>query len=231
MVRKQHPKRSCSLSTRRDVHVELTKHTHSTVVLSKDDFTLVIDPGAYTPNSAELVAGTTAVLITHDHPDHFDAGILTAALDAQPSLHVWAPANVATALGVHDGRVVAVSAGDSVEAAGFQVAVFGEHHAAVHADLPLMTNLAYLIDGAVYHPGDSYVVPDVAVQTLLVPASGPWTNLGEGIDFVRAAKPSRSIRIHDLTLSEGEGASFAQFIGDLTGVPLTTLEVGESITV
>ncbi|MEU8976096.1 MBL fold metallo-hydrolase [Streptomyces monashensis] len=211
--------------------MELTKHTHSTVVLTKDGSTLVIDPGAYTPNSAELVAGTTAVLITHDHPDHFDAGILKAALDAQPSLHVWAPANVANELDVHDGRVVAVSAGDSFEAAGFHVAVFGEHHAAVHADLPLMTNVAYLIDGTVYHPGDSYFVPDVEVRTLLVPASGPWTSLGEGIDFVRAAKPSRSIRIHDLTLSEGESASFARFIGDLTGVPLTSLEVGESVTV
>lgn len=211
--------------------MELTKHTHSTVVLTKDDSTLVIDPGAYTPDSAELVAGTTAVLITHDHPDHFDAGILKAALDTQPSLHVWAPSNVATELGVHDGRVVAVFAGDSFEAAGFHVAVFGEHHAAVHADLPLMTNVAYLIDGTVYHPGDSYVVPDVVVQTLLVPASGPWTSLGKGIDFVRAVKPSRSVRIHDLTLSEGEGASFARFIGDLTGVPLMSLEAGESVTV
>lgn len=83
----------------------------------------------------------------------------------------------------------------------------------------------------VYHPGDSYFVPDVAVETLLVPPSGPWTKLGEGVDFVRAAKPSRSIQIHDLTLSDAEGASFAQFTGDLTGVPLITLEVGESVTV
>ncbi|MGN5382415.1 MBL fold metallo-hydrolase [Streptomyces lasalocidi] len=153
--------------------MELTKHTHSTVVLTKGDSTLVIDPGSYTPNSAELVSGTTAVLITHNHPDHLDAGILKAALDAQPSLHVWAPANVATELGVHDGRVVAVLAGDNFEAAGFHVAVFGEHHAAVHADLPLMTNVAYLIDGTVYHPGDSYFVPDNEVHTLLVAGERP----------------------------------------------------------
>ncbi|MDQ1036899.1 L-ascorbate metabolism protein UlaG (beta-lactamase superfamily) [Streptomyces sp. V3I8] len=211
--------------------MELTKHTHSTVVLTKDGSALVIDPGAYTPNSAELVAGTTVVLITHDHPDHFDAGILNAALDAQPSLRVWAPANVATELGSHAGRVVAIAAGDSFEAAGFEVAVFGERHAAIHADLPPMSNVAYLIDGNVYHPGDSYFVPGVTVETLLVPASGPWTKVSEGIDFVRATKASRAVRIHDLTLNDAEAASFAQFIGALTEAPLLTLAAGESITV
>ncbi|HEY3711366.1 MAG TPA: MBL fold metallo-hydrolase [Amycolatopsis sp.] len=211
--------------------MKLTKHTHATVVLTKDGATLVLDPGAYTPESAELVGATTAVLVTHDHPDHFDAAVLNAALDAQPSLRVWAPENVVGMLGSHDGRVVAVSAGDRFEAAGFLVAVFGEHHAAVHADLPPMGNVAYLIDGNVYHPGDSYFVPDAAVGTLLVPAAGPWTKVGEGVDFVRAAKPSLAIRIHDLTLSEIDAASFAQFTGELTGVPLTVLGIGESLTV
>ena len=66
--------------------MELTKYTHATVVLSKGDTNLVIDPGAYTPNSAELVAATTAVLVTHDHGDHFDAGILQAALEARSTV-------------------------------------------------------------------------------------------------------------------------------------------------
>jgi L-ascorbate metabolism protein UlaG (beta-lactamase superfamily) len=74
--------------------MELTKHAHATVVLTEGDRTLVIDPGAYTPNSPALIAGTSAVLVTHDHPDHFDAAILTAALDARPQLRVWAPAVV-----------------------------------------------------------------------------------------------------------------------------------------
>ena len=211
--------------------MELTKYTHATVVLTKNGTTLVIDPGAYTPNSAELVAATTAVLITHDHPDHFDVGILTAALEAQPDLRVWAPASVAAALEGHDGRVVSVKAGDSFDAAGFEVVVFGEQHAVIHADLPLMENVAYLVDGNVYHPGDSYFVPGVAVETLLVPTSGPWAKLGEGVDFVRAVTPTRSIQIHDLMLSDAGRGSFAEFMGNLTGVPLTTLETGTTITV
>ncbi|MCU1407640.1 MAG: fold metallo-hydrolase [Glaciihabitans sp.] len=211
--------------------MELTKYTHATVVLSKDGATLVIDPGAYTPNSAELVAATTVVLVTHDHPDHFDAAVLGAALDAKPELQVFAPASTAHALGSHHGRVVAVSAGDSFSAAGFEVAVYGEHHAPIHSDLDLMDNVGYLIDGNVFHPGDSYFVPDVAVPTLLVPTSGPWAKLSEGVDFVRAVAPTRTIQIHDLMLSDAGRGSFAQFTGDLTGVPLETLELGTTVAV
>ncbi|AMM19321.1 MBL fold metallo-hydrolase [Frondihabitans sp. PAMC 28766] len=210
--------------------MELTKYTHATVVLTKGDSTLVIDPGAYTPNSAELVAGTTAVLVTHDHPDHFDAGILNAALDAQPALHVWAPANVAAELGDHGGRVVAVKAGDTFDAAGFDVVVFGENHAIIHADIPLMSNVGYLVDGNVFHPGDSYFVPDATVETLLVPTSGPWAKLGEQIDYVRAVKPKRAVQIHDLMLSDAGRGSFAQFTQQLTGLELVTLADGSSIT-
>jgi L-ascorbate metabolism protein UlaG (beta-lactamase superfamily) len=210
--------------------MDLTKYTHATVVLTKDGSTLVIDPGAYTPNSAELVAGTTAVLVTHDHPDHFDAGVLTAALDAQPELHVWAPANVAAELG-HEGQVTSVESGDTFQAAGFDVRAVGGEHAVIHSDIPVMSNVGYVVDGAVYHPGDAYFVPEVTVETLLVPTSGPWAKLSELVDFVRAVRPTRAVQIHDLMLSDAGRGSFAQFAEQLTGIELVTLPDGETIAV
>lgn len=209
--------------------MELTKHTHATVVLSKGEGDLVLDPGAYTPNSAELIAGATAVLITHDHPDHFDAALLNAALEARPDLRVWAPASVVEALDGHADRVTAVAAGDAFEAAGFAVTVVGEHHAPIHADLPLMDNVGYVLDGSIYHPGDSYLVPEASVDMLFLPTSGPWTKLSEAVDFVRAVAPSRVIQVHDLMLSDAGRGSFAQFIGQLTGVTIETLEPGTSV--
>lgn len=211
--------------------MELTKHTHATVVLSKGAGSLVIDPGAYTPNSAELIGSATAVLVTHDHPDHFDAGILNAALDAHPELRVWAPASVVEALEAHDDRVTAVTVGDRFEAAGFEVAVVGEHHAPIHADLPEMDNVGFIIDGTVYFPGDSYVLPEVPVELLLLPTSGPWAKLDEAVDFVRAVAPSRVIQVHDLMLSDAGRHGFADFIGQLTGRTIETLEPGTTVTV
>jgi len=211
--------------------MELTKHTHATVVLRDGDRSVLLDPGAYTAAAADLVAAADAVLVTHDHPDHFDADVLTAALAAQPDLRIWAPASVVETLGAHDGRVVAVSPGDSITAGGFEVRVFGGDHAVIHPDLPPMTNVGVLVDGRVFHPGDSYSVPGVPVETLLVPTSGPWAKLGELVDFVRAVQPTRAVQIHDLMLSDVGKGSFAQFAGQLTGVDLVTVADGETITV
>jgi len=210
--------------------MELTKHTHATVVLSKGEGTLVLDPGSYTPNSAELVAGATAVAITHAHPDHFDAAILDAALDARPELTVYAPCSVASALGAHDGRVVTVAAGDSFRAAGFDVAVFGSEHAVIHPDVPIAENVGYLVDGAVFHPGDAYLEPGVPVETLLLPTSGPWTSTRAAVDYVRAVKPGAAIQIHDLMLSDAGKGSVTQFVGTLGGVELQTVGLGETVT-
>ena len=52
--------------------MQLTKHAHSCVTLAKDEARIVIDPGMFTGEAAQAVAEADAVLITHEHPDHFD---------------------------------------------------------------------------------------------------------------------------------------------------------------
>jgi L-ascorbate metabolism protein UlaG (beta-lactamase superfamily) len=211
--------------------MEFIKHVHATVALSKDQHSVVIDPGAYTPNSAELVGEASAVLVTHDHPDHFDAAILDAALDSQRDLQVWAPASVVAALGEHEGRVHTVTAGDVIAVAGFDILVVGERHAPIHRDVPPMDNVGYVVDGSVYHPGDSYVVPEAAVDLLLLPTSGPWAKLDDAVDFVRAVSPGRIVQVHDIMLSDIGRQALAQFIDQLTGRTVETLAPGSSITV
>ncbi|MFF2523035.1 MBL fold metallo-hydrolase [Streptomyces liangshanensis] len=213
--------------------MKLTKYAHACVALEKDGVTLVLDPGKYTPEAKEAVAGAAGVLVTHDHADHFDAELLTAALDARPDLLVFAPAVVAEQLGEHGGRVRAVADGDTFTVGGFSVAVDGERHAVIHPDIPRADNVGFLVDGAVFHPGDSYHVPDAAVGTLLLPTSGPWTKLSEAADYVRAVQPERVVQIHELLLSELGQQSTAAILGEggLTGKPLTILAPGESLTV
>jgi L-ascorbate metabolism protein UlaG (beta-lactamase superfamily) len=203
--------------------MELTKHTHATVVLTKGEGNLVVDPGAYTPNSAELVAEAAAVLITHAHPDHFDAGILDAALE-------YAPASVVSGLAEHGAQIVTVKAGDTFTAAGFDITVFGEKHAVIHPDIPVDENVGFLIDGTVFHPGDAYLVPGVAVETLLLPTSGPWTSTQGAVDYVRAVGPTRVVQIHDLMLSDIGKGSAVQFLKNLTGLEMQTLQLGGTAT-
>ncbi|WP_327180730.1 MBL fold metallo-hydrolase [Streptomyces sp. NBC_01334] len=212
--------------------MKLTKHAHACVTLEKDDTRLVIDPGAFTPDAAEAVSQAHAVLITHEHFDHFDEKLVAAALEARPELQVYGTTAVAAALGSRNGRVHAVAAGDTLTVGSLTATVHGHRHALIHADIPCPDNVGYLFDdGALYHPGDAYFAPDAPVHTLLLPTSGPWTKLGEAADFVRAVKPERIIQIHELMLSDLGQQSTANLLGEngLTGTPITRLEPGTTV--
>ncbi|KTR42731.1 beta-lactamase [Curtobacterium oceanosedimentum] len=213
--------------------MQLTKYNHAAVVLEQDGTTLVLDPGAFTPEAADLVRSATAVLVTHEHPDHLDVDAVRAGLDANPDLVVHGPRPVVDQLGDHDGRVRAVEAGGTFSVGGFDIRVFSEQHAVIHPDIPVIPNVGYLVDDAVFHPGDAYLVPGVPVPTLLLPTSGPWTHTAEAVDYVREVQPERIVQIHEAMLSELGQQSTARFLGpDVLGtVPVTILAPGESITV
>ena len=49
--------------------MRITKFGHACVRVEHDGATLVIHPGGWT--EPEAVDGATAVLITHEHPDHY----------------------------------------------------------------------------------------------------------------------------------------------------------------
>jgi L-ascorbate metabolism protein UlaG (beta-lactamase superfamily) len=212
----------------------ITKHVHACVEIESDAGALLLDPGAFTPNAAELIARATAVLITHEHFDHVDVEALDRALAARPALSVWGPSSVIDRWAPdHPAQVHAVRHGESFTANGLRVDVHGELHAPIHADVPRVANVGYLIEGAVYHPGDAYHVPDAEVATLLLPTSGPWTKLGEAVDYVRAVGAGRLIAIHEVMLSEIGQKSVANFLSPqmLSAVPLTVLAPGESLEV
>ncbi|WP_305788228.1 MBL fold metallo-hydrolase [Symbioplanes lichenis] len=213
--------------------MHLTKYAHACVTFTGSEGTLLIDPGTFTPNAAELIAGAAAVLVTHEHFDHFDDAALTVALDKRPELRVYGPAGIQAKLGERGGQVVTVRGGDQLTVAGLDVTVHGERHALIHPDIPLVDNVGYLVGGKVFHPGDSYRAPEAPVETLLLPTSGPWTKFGEAADFVRAVRPARVIQVHELMLSELGQNSARMLLGEkgLTGLPLEILPAGESTAV
>jgi len=180
--------------------LEITKYGHACLAFEKDGHRIVIDPGGLTPEAATI--GAEALLITHEHTDHFLPEKVLAARAANPELQVYANTAVAAQLpGLGDALHI-VGHGDALEIGGFQIQVHGEWHALIHQDIPLITNVGFLIDGSFFHPGDALTVPETAVDTLLVPISGPWAKVGELVDWVREVSPRRTIAIHEALLSE-----------------------------
>lgn len=151
--------------------MKLTKLGHACVRLEQGDTTLVIDPGVFTESDA--LAGADAVLITHEHFDHFVEAQLRAALAADPALRVWANRSVAAQLDGVAQRVTVVGDGDAFEVGGVSVTVHGELHAVIHPDVPRVGNIGFAVDGRLFHPGDALTVPPHPVETLLVPAGAP----------------------------------------------------------
>ena len=180
--------------------MRITKFGHACVRLEHDGQALVIDPGSFTER--EAVDGATAVLVTHEHADHFDLDHLSAT-DA-PVFTIDAVAQqLAQAPEVRE-RVTVVAPGESFDA-GLPVRAVGEWHAVIHEELPRFYNSGYVVTGGdtvVYHPGDSFTTPEQDVDVLLAPVSGPWLKLAEAIDFARAVGAPRNLAIHELVSSD-----------------------------
>jgi L-ascorbate metabolism protein UlaG (beta-lactamase superfamily) len=174
--------------------MKLTKFGHACARLEKDGRALVIDPGAMTPEP-EALADADAVLITHEHFDHFEPERLRAAAGRNPELTVHTCPGVARHLTDLGDRVQVVGNGDMIRVAGFEVTVVGEKHRFSHPDVPPVDNVGFVVDGEVFHPGDALTVVDV--PTLLVPGQAPWMTVPDMIAYLREMKPRRAFAIHD----------------------------------
>ncbi|MEU7278531.1 MBL fold metallo-hydrolase [Streptomyces sp. NPDC045431] len=207
--------------------LKLTKKSHACVRLEKDGRTLVIDPGGFSEHDAAL--GADAILVTHEHPDHFDEDRLRAALEAHPGAEIWTLRSVAEQISAaFPGRVHTVGHGDTFTAAGFDVQVHGELHAVIHPDIPRITNIGFLVEDSLFHPGDALTVPDRPVETLMLPVMAPWNKISEVIDYVREVKPQRAIDIHDALLTDLARPIYDRQIGALGGTVHGRLTPGDS---
>lgn len=192
--------------------MKLTKKGHACVRLEKDGQVLVIDPGAFTEEDAAV--GAEAILITHEHLDHFHEDRLRLALDANPAAQVWTLKSVADQVSAaFPGRVHTVGEGDTFTAAGFDVEVHGRLHAVIHPDIPQIANQGYVVDGSVFHPGDALTVPDRPVDTLLLPLQAPWSKLSEVVDYLREVKPQRAFDVHDGLLTDIAFMIYGRMLG------------------
>ncbi|MGW2375127.1 MULTISPECIES: MBL fold metallo-hydrolase [Kitasatospora] len=211
--------------------MRITKFGHACVRIQHDDTTLIVDPGAFTDPAA--LAGADAVLITHEHMDHFEESRLRAALEADPALRVWTNSAVAAQLEGLGQRVGAVGEGDAFEIGGVGISVHGEWHAVIHPDVPRVKNIGFLFDGRLFHPGDAFTVPPHAVETLLLPLAAPWSKASEVVDYVREAGPGRAVPVHEATLSPIGHMVATRLLGPdgpgTGGAELVVLGEGESL--
>lgn len=219
--------------------MKLTKYTHSCVRLERDGSVLVLDPGSFS-EVEEALDGASAVLVTHEHVDHLDRTRVLAQMQQNDGLELHAPAALAASLrseaeGDAAARIHDAEPDSTFTVAGFEVSSFGGQHALIHPLIPMVANIGYLIEGRVYHPGDSFVVPHgLRARTVLVPLHAPWSKMSEVIDFVIATGAEHAYPIHDALLNDTGRTMVEGHVGrfsTLYGTQFRHLDSGESVQV
>jgi L-ascorbate metabolism protein UlaG (beta-lactamase superfamily) len=165
--------------------------------------------------------------------DHLDLAAVADTAARRPALRVFAHEQVLPKLAAFGDIATTVGPGQEFEAAGFRVRAYGGRHAVIHLDIPRIANLGYLVtddDTSLYHPGDSFTVPeDTVVDTLFVPLNAPWMKLMESIDFVRAVKPGRAYALHDALLTPTGAKISDGHLARLSGTTYAHVEPGTTI--
>lgn len=209
--------------------MQLTHFGHSCLLASfregASETTVLFDPGNFS-HGFEGVTGLSAILITHQHPDHADTARLPALVDANPQAALYADPMTAAQLG---GAWQAVHAGDAVTVGHLSVRGVGGTHAVIHPEIPVIDNISYLVGdqghpARLMHPGDALFAPDEPVEVLATPAAAPWMKLSEAVDYLRAVAPTRAVPIHQAVVAKEARGIYYGRLSEMTTTDFLVLE-------
>lgn len=180
--------------------MQITHLGHAAVLVEAAGQRLLIDPGNFSDGWHGLT-DLDAILVTHQHPDHFDPEHGPALLEANPQAPVWMEAEALAQSGMPAGRANALAAGEAVQVGEVGVAAVGGRHAIIHRDIPGIGNIGLVVtapgEPTFFHPGDELDATPEGVDVLAVPAFTPWAAMKEVIDFARSVGAGRGFPMHD----------------------------------
>lgn len=219
--------------------MRITHLGHACLLVEVADQRVLLDPG----NLSDVggVRDLTAVVITHQHPDHCDPAQVPRLLQDNLGARVLVEPQTAEVLAGNGlaGRVERMGDARLLELGRLTVRPVGELHAQIHPYLDRVGNVGVVLaaDGepTLYHPGDALDGEPGEVDLLCVPVNAPWGKVAETIEFVRRVAPGRGVvPIHDGLLVEagrriylthigGYGAEGGVEVLDLRGAGATAL--------
>ena len=177
--------------------MQITKLGHCCLVLEEAGVKIMTDPGGFTVDAQRAITGLDAILITHEHMDHFHIESVEALLASNQGAVVITNEGVGKLLAAKDIAYIRVGDGESTTVKSVKIEGYGREHAPIYGDMGRVENTGYMIAERFYFTGDNYHAPGTAVDVLALPVAGPWMRIADAVEFAKAIKPRVAFGVHD----------------------------------
>lgn len=178
------------------------KYVHACLLVEDGGDRILFDPGKFSFIEGLIepdeFRDLTAVVLTHRHPDHMDDDALGKIVANNPSAAVLTNAEIEAQLSRLGIAAELFESGRRAVGNFNLEAVSAAHAPILNAETP--RNIAYVVDGRLLHPGDSFdhsLDAYRGIEMLALPVMAPWTTELEIAEFARRISPRQIIPIHD----------------------------------
>ncbi len=205
----------------------IKKIGHCCLLIKTSGLTILTDPGSYSTEQNTLT-GIDVVLITHEHGDHFHTESVQEVLTHNPKAIVITNSGVGKKLDALKISYTVLEGASTLDVTGVAFAAFDGRHEEIFEEIGQVQNTGYLIDGALFFPGDSFHQPGVVVEILALPVAGPWCKIPDAIRYALAVKPKQAFPVHDAMNSSTLVNTILPKIFSEHGITFTGMKAGES---
>jgi len=174
--------------------MKITKFVHSCLLIESPGINALIDPGNYTWGSHLLRVDRLPVLdyvvITHEHPDHYDEYGLRELSRHFPHAAIITNTDLAN-------KIATLKLPNPVRAGSEDnLTVFEAKHEPLPLATPNVLNIGVHVANKLTHTGDSYDLPQ-SREVLALPLTGPFASYRQALDVIVKLKPRVVLPIHD----------------------------------
>lgn len=205
--------------------MNVTRYFQSCLLIEDGNARVLVDPSAQEKERLGDFGKLDAVFYTHEHGDHFDAGMARDFVE-QGMAPVYA--NQSTAMQIEASKTV-VEGGKEYDINGMKVKAIELPHCLMVDGSESVQNTGYLFNGKLFHPGDSKELEGLEVDTLAVPISGPDISLKDAYSFTMQVNAKQVIPIHYDYL--GGNPDFLGSYLNKKNVKVHGLTIGDSVEI